>query len=228
MAKSGEITTRCRERLTAILPILHELFPHPFTALTHANPFELLVATILSAQCTDERVNMVTPALFKQFPTVDAFANATHNELEKLIYTTGFYRNKARSVIGAAMAIRDQHMGEVPQTLAELVKIPGAGRKTASVVLGSAYGIAEGIVVDTHVARLSQRLGLSKESDGVRIERDLMAITPGSEWISLSHLLILHGRATCRARKPRCSECRLAPHCPSAGLFETSQRSSKN
>lgn len=204
------------ERLAAILPILHKEFPRPLTALNYNSPFELLVATILSAQCTDERVNMVTPALFKRYPTLEEFANADQTELEQLIFTTGFYRNKAKSILGAARVILEDFKGELPRTLAEFVKVPGAGRKTASVVLGSAFGIAEGIVVDTHVARLSKRLGLTKETDPVKVERDLIEITPKNEWISLSHLLILHGRATCVARKPKCEICRIAKHCPSA------------
>ena len=217
MPATSKLLEKRSERLTAILPILRHDFPRPLTALHYSNPFELLVATILSAQCTDERVNMVTPALFARYQSIDAFAQADQIELEQLIFTTGFYRNKAKSILGAARVILEQFGGELPRTLAEFVKVPGAGRKTASVVLGSAFGIAEGIVVDTHVARLSKRLGLTKESDPIKVERDLMAITPTNAWISLSHLLILHGRASCTARNPKCVRCTIAKHCPSAG-----------
>ncbi|WP_233580999.1 endonuclease III [Acidipila sp. EB88] len=187
--------------------------PNAECALIHRNAWELLVATILSAQCTDKRVNLVTPDLFRTFPTPQAMATASLPELEELVRTTGFFRNKAKSILGAAKAVSEQFHGEVPQTLAELITVPGAARKTANVVLGVAYGLAEGVVVDTHVQRLSNRLGLTKHQDPKKIEKDLMRIIPRDRWIAFSHELILHGRAICIARKPRCAECPLETTC---------------
>ena len=183
-------------------------------ALHHQSPYELLVATVLSAQCTDVRVNMVTPALFQRFPDAKALAGAHPEELQELIRSTGFYRNKAKSLIGAAEKLTQEFDGVVPQSMTDLLKLPGVARKTANVVLGTAYGISSGVVVDTHVSRLSGRLGLTEERDPKKIETDLMEIVPEDEWINFSHRLIQHGRRVCVARKPRCGDCFLADLCP--------------
>jgi endonuclease-3 len=204
------------KRVTEILRRLHRAIPNAKIALTHRNPFELTVATILSAQCTDERVNRVTPALFARFPTPAALSQASSAEVENLVRSTGFFRNKARSIIGLAQALVRDHGGEVPRTMEELVRLPGVARKTANVVLGTAFGIASGIVVDTHVTRLVQLLGLSHDHDPVKIEKTLLELVPEGERIAFSHLLILHGRAVCIARRPRCDACTLADLCPSA------------
>jgi endonuclease-3 len=204
-------------RIAAILNILEDAYPDARTALHHENPLQLLVATILSAQCTDERVNMVTPALFARFPDAASLAGADRVELEALIRSTGFYRNKAKAIQTCCADIVAQHGGEVPRTLEALTALHGVGRKTANVVLGSAFGIP-GIVVDTHVHRLARRLGLTRESDPVKIEFALMPIIPRDRWSLFSHWLILHGRRVCVARKPRCSTCPLAPHCPRIGV----------
>ena len=185
-------------------------------ALVAADASQLLVARILSAQCTDERVNLVTPALFARFPDARALAAAPVDELEELVRTTGFFRNKARNLLGMAQAVVAEHGGAIPSTMEALVALPGVGRKTANVVLGNAFGRNEGIVVDTHVQRLSGRLGLTREDDPVKIERDLMPLVPRADWTLWSHLLILHGRRVCNARKPRCGDCVLADLCPSA------------
>ncbi len=203
-------------RVEAIAAGLKALYPDVTCALGHRNDFELLVATILSAQCTDERVNKVTPELFRRFPTPRAMAEADQEELERLIHSTGFFRNKARSLVGASRRISEHYGGKLPRDLKELITLPGVARKTANVVLGTAHGIAAGVVVDTHVKRLSIRLGLTSQSTPEKIERDLMALLPRSEWIDFSHRLIWHGRRVCGARKPRCDDCLLAPHCPSA------------
>lgn len=205
-------------RIHTILQRLHEAYPDATCALHHRNAFELLVATILSAQCTDERVNMVTPALFARFPTPEAMAGADREELEGLIRSTGFYRNKAKNIQTAAQRIVSAYGGEVPATMAELLTLAGVARKTANVVLGVSYGIADGIVVDTHVKRLSNRLNLTMHDTPEKIERDLQQITPASEWIQLSHLLIFHGRQICDARKPRCATCCLNDLCPAAAV----------
>jgi endonuclease III len=204
-------------RLEALLAALDALYPDAKCALDHRNPLELLIATILSAQCTDERVNRVTPALFARFPDAKSFAAATPEELETLIRSTGFFRNKARSIRECCAAIVAKHGGEVPRTLEELTALPGVGRKTANVVLGNAYGIP-GLVVDTHVTRLAHRLGLTREKDAVKIEFALMPIVPRERWTRFSHWLILHGRRVCIARKPRCSACALLAHCPRIGV----------
>jgi endonuclease III len=193
-------------------------YPTARCELDFRNPFELLVATILSAQCTDVRVNMVTPALFERFPDAAALARAEPGGLEEMIRSTGFFRNKARSLLGMAQAIVERHGGEVPAELEALTALPGVGRKTANVVLGTAFGIASGVVVDTHVARLSARLGLTTQTDPERIEQDLMAAFPPSSWIMLSHRLIWHGRRVCQARRPDCSNCPLARLCPRVGV----------
>lgn len=205
-----------RARLTTILATLDRMYPEASCALHHSNAWELLVATILSAQCTDKRVNAVTPDLFRKYPSIQDFANANQAELARDIRSTGFFNNKSKSVIGAARKILADFKGEVPRTIEELLTVPGAARKTANVVLGTAFGIASGIVVDTHVQRISRRLDLTKETDPVKIEQDLIKIIPKEKWILFSHQIILHGRALCVARNPRCAECGLDPVCYAA------------
>lgn len=205
-----------RERVAEILRRLHEEYPDARCSLDHRNPYELLTATILSAQCTDERVNMVTPALFERYPEPADLAGARQEELEEMIRSTGFFRNKAKSLLGMAGAVVDRHGGCVPDTMDELVKLPGVGRKTANVVLGNAFGRNEGVVVDTHVTRLSNRLGLTKNTDAVKIEDDLVRIVPREEWTDLPHLFIYHGRAVCKAPRPLCENCVLSDICPSS------------
>jgi endonuclease-3 len=200
-------------RIADLLERLGRAYPKAECALVHSSPWELLVATILSAQCTDARVNIVTPELFRIFPTPAAMAEASLTALEELIRTTGFYHNKAKSISGAAKRITEHFGGEVPRTMAELLTVPGAARKTANVVLGVAYGLAEGVVVDTHVQRLANRLGLTTEHDPKKIEQDLMKRIPRERWIAFSHELIHHGRQVCIARKPRCAECPLETTC---------------
>ena len=203
------------ERVAAILKGLDEAYPDAVCALTHRTPWELLVATILSAQCTDVRVNMVTPELFRRFPTAAAMAKAKLPELEELIRTTGFFRNKAKSIQGAAKKITEQFGGEVPKTLAELITVPGAARKTANVVLGVSYGLAEGVVVDTHVFRIAHRLSLAKGDTAQAVEQELMKVLPQDRWISFSHQVIHHGQQICIARKPKCEQCNLEQLCHS-------------
>ena len=203
------------DRVAAILKALDEAYPGVECALTHKSPWELLVATILSAQCTDVRVNIVTPELFKRFPTPAAMAKATLPQLEALIRTTGFFRNKAKSIKGAAARIVAEFNGQVPQTLAELITIPGAARKTANVVLGVSFKKAEGVVVDTHVFRIAHRLSLTKADTAPKVEQDLMRILPQDRWIAFSHQLIHHGRQVCIARKPKCDRCNLEQLCHS-------------
>ncbi len=218
--KRGRESKRAlRERVTEIIALLRTTYPEAECALVHRNAWELLVATILSAQCTDKRVNIVTPALFAQFPTVEAFAAAPREDLEAAIKTTGFFRNKAKNIQGAAHVMLEKFGGAVPNTMAELLELPGVARKTANVVLGVAFQVADGIVVDTHVSRLSQRLKLTRQKDPTKIERDLMEVVPQSDWIDIGHLLIHHGRALCTARKPACGECPLQDLCPSAALY---------
>ncbi len=200
-------------RIKKILQGLDKMYPGVTCALSHHTPWELLVATILSAQCTDKRVNEVTPGLFAKYPTMQDFAAVRPEVLAQDIRSTGFFNNKAKSITGAARRVLADFGGLVPKTIEEMLTIPGAARKTANVVLGSGYGIASGIVVDTHVARLSKRLDLSKETDPVKIERDLIKIIPKDRWILFSHQLIHHGRALCQARKPRCAECLIEPLC---------------
>lgn len=204
-----------RARAAEVVARLREVYPDARCSLTHRNPFELLVATILSAQCTDERVNMVTPALFEKYPDPEALAGARLEELEEMIHSTGFFRNKARNLVGMATALVERHGGRVPADMAALVALPGVGRKTANVVLGNAFGKNEGVVVDTHVSRLSRRLGWTSEQSPEKIEADLMAIVDRSDWTDLAHLLIYHGRAVCKAQRPRCQECPVASLCPS-------------
>ena len=206
------------ERARTILGRLKKEYPDARCALDHGDAYQLLVATILSAQCTDARVNLVTPALFARYPTAQVLAAADPAEVEELIRSTGFFRNKTKSLIGMARALLAGHGGEVPRTMEELRVLPGVGRKTANVVLGNAYGINEGVTVDTHVTRLSRLLGLTRHDDPVKIEQDLMQLFPQEEWALLSHLLIFHGRQVCIARRPRCPACVLADLCPSAGV----------
>jgi endonuclease-3 len=200
-------------RVKKILATLDQMYPNVTCALHHSNAWELLVATILSAQCTDKRVNMVTPALFKKYPTIQDFASVGQDELAQDIKSTGFFNNKAKSVIGAAKKILNDFGGEIPRDIDKLLTVPGAARKTANVVLGTAFGIASGVVVDTHVQRISHRLDLTKEMEPVKIEKDLMKIIPKEKWILFSHQIIHHGRALCVARNPKCAECKLAPLC---------------
>ena len=202
-----------RARVAKILEGLDKLYPQATCALEHRNAWELLVATILSAQCTDKRVNEVTPGLFAKYPTVRDFASAHQAELANDIRPTGFFNNKSKSVIGAAKRVLEAFGGDVPKTMDDLLTVPGAARKTANVVLGTAFGIASGVVVDTHVFRLSQRLDLSKKEDPVKMEQDLMKIIPQNRWILFSHQMIHHGRTLCVARKPRCADCLLDPVC---------------
>jgi len=205
-------------RVRSIIDGLEELYPDVDCELDRETPFQLVIATILSAQTTDERVNMVTPELFRRYPTPEAMAKAPLPALEKIIRSTGFFRMKAKSIKGAAAGLRERFGGEVPRTLAELITLPGVARKTANVVLGTAYGLAEGVVVDTHVQRLSMRLGFTRATDPKDIEKDLMKVIPQQSWIRFSHQVIWHGRRVCFARKPNCAGCTLAPFCPSAGL----------
>ncbi|PIE23290.1 MAG: endonuclease III [Planctomycetota bacterium] len=208
-----------RRRLPLQLEELQRLYPEVDCALDHETPFQLLAATILSAQCTDERVNQVTPALFARFPDPAALAAAGQEELEALVYSTGFYRNKAKNLIGMARGIVRDHGGEVPRTMEALLALPGVARKTANVVLGTAFGIAVGVVVDTHVTRLARRLGWTRQEGAVPIERDLVGLLSKDLWIWISHALIWHGRKVCEARKPLCGECTLAANCPGRELF---------
>ena len=207
-----------KRRTTGIYKKLDALYPQAHCALDHQTPFQLLVATILSAQCTDVRVNLVTPALFKAYPTPKKMAEAKIEHLEELVRTTGFFRNKAKNVKAAALAIVQDHGGKVPDTMEALIELPGVARKTANVVLGNAFGKNIGVVVDTHVGRLSVRLGWTEHTDPKKVERDLMAIFPRKQWTMLSHLLIHHGRGPCRARNPRCEDCALLKSCPRVGV----------
>ena len=204
------------ERIAKIIAGLEKAYPGATCALIHSNAWELLVATILSAQCTDARVNMVTPTLFRRFPTPAAMSKAPLPELEDLIRTTGFFRNKAKSISGAAKGVVERFGGKVPQTMDELLTLPGVARKTGNVVLGTAYGIADGIVVDTHVLRLTRRLELTLNTEPKKVEQDLIKIIPKDHWIEFSHELILHGRAICIARKPRCADCTIEKECDSS------------
>ena len=200
-------------RLARILTELDRMYPNVTCALTHSNAWELLVATILSAQCTDKRVNEVTPGLFRKYPTMQDFAAAAPEEVAQDIRSTGFFNNKAKSVVGAARKILTDFGGEIPREIDKLLTVPGAARKTANVVLGSGFGIASGVVVDTHVQRIARRLDLTREEEPVKIERDLMKLIPKSRWILFSHQIIHHGRGLCVARNPRCAECPLEPLC---------------
>ncbi len=206
-----------KKRTARITAALKKLYPHAKTALRHSNPLQLLVATILSAQCTDTRVNIVTKELFRKYKTVGDYANARQEVFEQEIRSTGFYRNKAKNIIAAAKKLIADFGGEVPDNMEDLLSLPGVARKTANVVLGDAFGKNEGIAVDTHVRRLAGRMGLSKQNDPVKIEKDLMELVPRNAWAVFSHLLIFHGRGVCAARKPDCEECAISKLCPKTG-----------
>ena len=213
-----EVPPEEKKRVRRLIRLLRREYPEARCSLEHANALELLVATILSAQCTDERVNAVTAGLFRKYRTWEDYASAPAEELEREIRPTGFFRNKAKAIRGACRLIGERHGGRVPSTMGELLGLPGVARKTANVVLGNAYGVASGVVVDTHVARLAGRLGLSDERAPEKIERELTAKVPAGDRIDFSHLLIAHGRKVCKARNPACGECVLAGLCPSAGI----------
>jgi endonuclease-3 len=219
---SKTIETR-RQRVSVVLPLLEQTYPNAACSLDYTSPLELLVATILSAQCTDARVNIVTKTLFKKYRTAADYANVPQEMLEADIKTTGFYRAKAKSIRAMAAALVAEHGGVVPKTMEQLNALAGVGRKTANVVLGNAFNINVGVTVDTHVTRLSQRLGLTKHTDAVKIEQDLIPIVPQEKWCEWSHLLIAHGREICKAIKPRCPECPLLPHCPMGQKLMKSQ-----
>jgi endonuclease-3 len=208
-----------KDRIGKIIRILRRGYPGSRTALGFESPLQILVATILAAQCTDERVNQITPALFRKYPTAAAFAAADRAELEAEIRPTGFFRNKAKNIIGAARKIAEEFGDQVPSNMADLITLPGVARKTANIVLSSGYGIAEGIAVDTHVKRLSGRLGLSRQGDPEKIEKDLLRLVPKKDWLDFNYMLVNHGRKTCQARKPRCPDCALRHLCPSAKRF---------
>jgi endonuclease-3 len=210
--KGAELSAHALE----VLARLKREYPDAHTELDFENAYQLLVATILSAQCTDKRVNMVTPELFRTFPTAQDLARAEATRLEEMIRSTGFFRNKTKSLLGMSIAVVERHNGEIPCTMAELVLLPGVGRKTANVVLGNALGVSEGVVVDTHVGRLSIRLGFTNETDPVKVEQVLMRLIPREDWVVVSHLLIFHGRRVCLARTPRCAACVLNDICPSS------------
>lgn len=217
--RSKSVTPKAAEpmaRAKVVLRRLKKAYPDAHCALGHADAYQLLVATILSAQCTDARVNMVTPALFARYPTAGALAHAAQPELEDIIRSTGFFRSKSKNLIGMAQALVADHQGEVPHTMAALEALPGVGRKTANVVLGNAFGIDVGVVVDTHVTRLARLLELTRAKEAPKIEQDLMALFPRNHWTLLAHLLISHGRQVCIARRPQCDACVLADVCPSA------------
>ena len=221
MGESLTAASPAAERMGEIIRRLHLEYPDAHCELNHANALELLVATILSAQCTDERVNKVTPALFARYPSAQAFAEANPEELEQMIHSTGFYRNKAKNILACCQRLVSVYGGEVPQTMAELLTLAGVARKTANVVLGNAYQIADGVVVDTHVKRLAgERLKLTAQTDPEKIEKDLMALAPQDEWIDLAHLLIFHGRRCCDARKPACERCVISDLCPSTTVVK--------
>ncbi|MBU0509093.1 endonuclease III [bacterium] len=210
-----------KKRAQRVTEILFETYPQATCALNHQGAFELAIATILSAQCTDERVNIVTRDLFKKYRSPRAFADANPAELEEDIRSTGFFRNKAKSIIGFSKAIHEEFGGKVPKDMEELIKLPGIGRKTANVILGTAYGLATGVVVDTHVSRLTRRMELSEEKSPEKIEHDLMELIPQDDWILFSHAMIWHGRKICNARKPKCSECPLDKDCPKTGVEDS-------
>jgi endonuclease III len=212
-AKPAQAAGTDPQRVAAILAKLDEAYPDATCELKHENPFQLLISTILSAQCTDVRVNQVAETLYKKYPDAKAFAYATPSELEQEIRPTGFFRNKTKSVMGASKAILEKFGGQVPRTMEEILTLPGVARKTANVVLGTAYGIASGVVVDTHVLRLSNRLDLSRNEDPKKVEQDLMEIIPQDKWIQFAHQLIWHGRRVCHARNPKCIECNMESLC---------------
>lgn len=207
---------RKKARAIEVFARLKRAYPDAHCELDYETPLQLVMATILSAQCTDKRVNMVTPTLFKRFPTAQALADAQQEELEEIIKSTGFFRNKAKSLIGLGKALVERHGGAVPDSMETLVKLPGVGRKTANVILGNAFRKNEGVVVDTHVGRLSLRLGLTRETDPVKVERELMPLIPREDWTMLAHVLVFHGRRICYARTPKCEICVLSEICPSS------------
>lgn len=207
-----------KKQVSGILAGLKKAYPEAECALRHANPLQLLIATILSAQCTDKRVNLVTPELFRRYPSAEAFARASLATLERTIHSTGFFRNKAKNIREACRRLVQDHNGQVPKSMEKLLQLPGVARKTANVVLGTAYGVASGVVVDTHVFRISRRLGLTRARTPEKVEQDLMAAIPAGEWINFSHRLIHHGRRICSARNPQCSLCALESHCRKVGL----------
>jgi endonuclease-3 len=221
MSRAPSKTIQARQaRVAAVLPILKRAYPNAKCSLNFHTPLQLLVATILSAQCTDDRVNIVTRTLFQKYRSAKDFAAVSQEELEREIQSTGFYRNKAKSIRAMAQSLLDQHGGAVPETMEELIALAGVGRKTANVVLGNAFGKNVGVTVDTHVTRLSNRLKLTSHvTDAVKIEKDLMEVVPQEDWTLWSHLMIHHGRAVCQARKPRCAECVIFQHCPSGPFF---------
>lgn len=222
-----ETAAELRDRAQRLLAGLQSNYPNAVCALNHRNAFELLIATILSAQCTDARVNLVTPELFRRFPTPALMAAASQQQIETLVKSTGFYRNKAKSILGTSRLITERFAGNVPRTMDELLELPGVARKTANVVLGTAYGMNEGVVVDTHVGRLSSRMGLTNHADPVKIERDLMKLFDQHHWTELSHLLIHHGRKLCTARKAMCDDCPLSSDCPKRGVTTANKPRSK-
>lgn len=224
MSGRRESPAEVRLRSSKIVRILRRTFPEVSTALRFENPFELLIATILSAQCTDERVNKVTPGLFRKYPSPKEMAGAIHEEMEQEIRSAGFFRSKSRNIIACCRTLVAKHGGEVPASFEALVELPGVGRKTANCVMGGAFGVNSGVVVDTHVQRLAGRLGFSEAATADDIEADLMKVIPRKDWYDLSNLLILHGRRTCNARKPLCSDCGLAALCPSASEFLEGKR----
>jgi len=223
MVQKGLKMESAEKRIQKIISILRSTYPKSHTALTFETPLQILIATILSAQCTDERVNQITPMLFKKYRSAEAFARADREELEAEIRPTGFFRNKAKSIIGASKKIVEDFAGKVPDNMEDLINLPGVARKTANIVLSSGYNKSEGIAVDTHVKRLSERLGLSTEKDPDKIEKDLMRIVPREEWIDFNYMLVNHGRQVCQARKPRCSECPISHLCP---FFESAGQQS--
>lgn len=211
-------TEDARQRIGAILERLREAYPNATTELRWSSPFELLIVTVLSAQTTDKKVNEVSPELFRRYPTPEALAQANPEELEPLLRPLGYFRQKARTIVNLACQLVERHGGEVPRSMEELTALPGVGRKTAAIVLGTAFGIREGIAVDTHVSRVSQRLGLTSHKTPDKIEQDLMALVPREDWTWFGHALVLHGRYVCLARRPRCSQCVLADLCPRIGV----------
>jgi endonuclease III len=215
-SSTAPVSTAESARVRTINSRLKKLYPEPTCELDFTTPFELLVATILAAQCTDARVNIVTRSLFRKYPTPASYLDVEQEELERDIHSTGFFRNKAKSIRGAARMIVDDFDGEVPKSMEELLKLPGVARKTANVVLGTGFGIAEGVVVDTHVGRLSRRLGFTSHDDPQKVERDLMHLLPKREWTDFAHRLVLHGRRVCHARSPECAVCTLSRSCPSS------------
>jgi endonuclease-3 len=212
------VTAAAKRRAIEIVKRLRRAYPEAHCALHFQDPLQLLIATILSAQCTDVRVNMVTPVLFKKYPTAAALAVANREDIERIIQSTGFFRSKAKSIQECCRRVVAEHGGQVPRTMEELVKLPGVGRKTANVVLGTAFGIATGVVVDTHVGRISRRLGLTESEDATKVEQNLMALIPQRDWIDFSHAMIFHGRAICIARRPKCEICPMEPVCPRIGV----------